>query len=110
MSQLRDFGTLAERLCKIDLSRAQATRESDRDSIFEAVKASLGFERVNTDVIGAMREWMVSCGRHALEHTGLPEASRPQSALHIALANLLRDHGQYVMKPRSWSRLRFCGL
>jgi len=84
MALLKDFKNLVFKTCNVDLKSAQAFNPSDRDNIFKAVEATVGFSEVNKAVIGIMRRWMVESGKGAL--LGLPEEKRAISRLQISLA------------------------
>jgi len=81
---VKDFKNLVFKTCNVDLKSAQAFNPSDRDNIFKAVEATVGFSEVNKAVIGIMRRWMVESGKGAL--LGLPEEKRAISRLQISLA------------------------
>lgn len=50
----------------MDLANAQTTNLDDRDKIFQAVKATVGFAEANQQVNGLLREWMIQRGKYAL--------------------------------------------
>jgi len=80
---VNDFKRIVFKTCNVDLESARASYPSDRDNIFKAVEATVGFDEVNKVVIGLMEEWMVESGEEAL--AGLPEEER---------ARLLQDQGK----------------
>jgi len=86
------FRHLVLKTCNVDLRSAQAFNPSDRDNIFKAVEAAVGFNEVNKVIIGIMRNWMVESGKEAL--LGLPEEERAVSKLQNNLALLLQDQGK----------------
>jgi len=88
----REFRNIVFKTCSVNLKHAQAFNPSDRDSIFKAVEATAGFEEVNKQVIGIMREWMAQSGREALAR--LPQEERAFSELQGNLAMLLHDQGK----------------
>jgi len=76
----------------VDLKTAKAYNLKDHDCIFEAIKATLGFEEVTKQVIRIMREWMTLSGKKALQ--SLPEGERQMSTLQQNLARLLQEQGK----------------
>ena len=86
------FNTLVQHTCTVNVARAEAFKAEDKQRIFEALEATLGFEEVNKQVIGRMQEWMAEAGRAALERLGVEE--RGTSDLLFYLAGLLMNQGK----------------
>jgi len=89
---MEDFDNLVYKTCNVNLKEAEAFNPSDRDNIFKAVEASAGFERVNQQVIGIMRDWMTQRGLDAMK--GLPKGDYGTSTLPIMLSLLLSGQGR----------------
>ena len=91
---LSEFDSIVFKTCNVDLAKAEAFKASDRDSIFKAVEATTGFQEINKQVIGVMREWMAQRGREALAQ--LPENDEfARLALKMSLARLLHNQGMF---------------
>jgi tetratricopeptide (TPR) repeat protein len=85
----RDFESIVQRMCSVEVERARAEKDADRANIARVIREDLGgFSRVNQLVIGALREWMTAAGRAALALVGPPPA-RARSALQLAIARFL---------------------
>ncbi len=54
---VEEFETLVTRTCTVNVERAEASKAEDKERIFQALRETLGFEEVNKQVIGRMREW-----------------------------------------------------
>ncbi len=50
--------TMLEKIDQIDAENAEAFDPKDKEMIFEAIRSSIGFDELNTTVIGALREWI----------------------------------------------------
>ncbi len=50
--------TMLEKIDQIDAENAEAFDPKDKEMIFDAIRSSIGFEKLNTTVIGALREWI----------------------------------------------------
>jgi hypothetical protein len=46
-------------LGRVDSERSQCSRPKDLETIFEGIRSSVGFEKLNRMVFGVMEEWMV---------------------------------------------------
>jgi len=68
---LSEFDSIVYKTCNVDFAKVEAFKASDRDNIFKAVEATTGFQEINKQVIGVMKEWMAQRGREALAQ--LPE-------------------------------------
>jgi len=89
---VNDFKGIVFKTCNVDLKNAEAFNPSDRDNIFKAVEATVGFEEVNMQVIGIMKEWMAKSGKEVL--LALPVEDRPLSQLQTMLGRVLKDQGK----------------
>jgi len=65
---INDFSNLVYKTCNVDMAKAMAGMESDRDNIFIAVRNTTGFEEVNKQIIGIMKDWMIHSGKTALNN------------------------------------------
>ena len=55
----KTFEVLLERLCRIDVERADAFNPADKEMIFAAIRATVGFHELNVIATGALREALV---------------------------------------------------
>ena len=90
---VKDFDSLAFKLCTVDVASAKAKEPSDLESIQRAIKESGGYLRTNQLVTGAMKAWMVGEARAELD--AMPVDRRAAaSALIGSLVHHLIDQGQ----------------
>lgn len=66
-----EVDSLTTVLSSVNIQKARATKDSDRNRIFEKIRTSVGFHRVNTTVIGKLREWFIAVARAILTRTDL---------------------------------------
>jgi len=88
-----DFESIVLKTCRVNLRTAEASRLEDQEKIFLAVETTIGFEEVNKQVIGIMREWMARSGSDALQRIA-PE-DRATSPLQRNLARLFQEQGEF---------------
>jgi len=86
------FDTIVYKTCNVDLRQAKAFFKSDEANIKKAVEATAGFEELNKQVIGIMKEWMAEQGKDELAK--VPEKQRPTCRLQLALALLFHEQGK----------------
>ncbi len=88
---VEQFDEIAKSVSSIDMASASA-RPEDEANIRRVVKERLGFHKVNTRVLEALREWLAEAGRGALQ--ALPQQERGTSTLMNNLGMLLQDQGK----------------
>ena len=89
-----DFGSIAAKLCRIDLSNARSYNAYDTANIRGAIESTPGgFDRVSKVVISLLRDWMVRTGLSELASIK-DHDERAGSALQNSLATLLQDFGR----------------
>ena len=62
---LTDFDAILLAISKVDLEAAEASVQSDKDTILTLIRETMGFHQVNKDVLKVLREWLVDT---ALQH------------------------------------------
>ncbi|KAL1522340.1 hypothetical protein AB1Y20_017332 [Prymnesium parvum] len=109
-------------LGRIDVKRATATYESDRQLIFARVEAHEGFNAVNRNVTAALRGWVIrTCCNYAAEMEAEADKALGGAALSEGLsvqqvmgmcnqaARLLQWHGHFEDAQRLYEKaLRLC--
>jgi ankyrin repeat protein/tetratricopeptide (TPR) repeat protein len=89
-----NFESLVSTTCTVDVRNATAFLPSDKDAIFESIRESIGFDRVNQTVIGQLKTWMYEVGRETLNR--LPAGKRLSSPFAANYARMLQDDGRYA--------------
>ena len=90
---VEDFGSLALKTCTVNVENAAAREAADLVNIRRTIVEDMGgFLEVNRVLVGAMREWMASVGRAALDAP--PKDWAAKSALSDRLSRLLMDQGK----------------
>jgi len=101
-----DFENIRTSLSKIDARRAEAWVKSDRDKIFAAIENAVGFARLNSRVIGKMREWLLNAGQTHLSQTIEEYGDEDLRTLQTynCLGKLYRDMNQYSTAEHLFSK------
>ena len=85
--------SIVEAMLKLDVQRAEAWKDEDRDNILAAVREySGGASEVNKRVKDQMRSWLTETARTALD--GLSGESRALSDLLLSVADLFAEQGK----------------
>jgi hypothetical protein len=81
-------------LGSVNAEKSQCSRPSDLESIFDGIRSSVGFEKLNRMVLGVMEEWMV--GQLRAEVTASCDRGNDMDALvwKEALGRLLSELGR----------------
>ena len=90
-------------LSKIDASRSEAFKITDKNQIFSVVEKTIGFNRLNALVIGCLRKWFVETLEKALRLT--PSASSSFPRLLRSLGDIFLDQGLYLDAERCYCEL-----
>jgi tetratricopeptide (TPR) repeat protein len=103
-----DPGEFYEMLGNINVERSEAFKVEDKERIFDVVKSTVGFAKLNEIVIGKMREWVVTAidgniqqSELAIENArisgvGIDEARLTIWGNMLAKMSLLNDMGLYA--------------
>lgn len=93
------YETLNTFLATVNVLRSEATEPGDKEKIFQCVEESVGFDTLNSMVLGELRKWMIQTADELL----LPPSSNNNMKLQIAIAsiyqylgNLTKAEGIYV--------------
>ena len=57
---IHQFDQIVSALSQVDSEKALAFRASDKEMIFEVIRQSIGFHKLNTLVLDALRNWLLS--------------------------------------------------
>ena len=82
-----DFDSIEVAVSKIDMRKAQATKEEDRERILRQIEESIGFNEVNKRIILELRKWLARVAKTELDI--LPWTKQATSALTNSYARLL---------------------
>ena len=80
-----NFDSIISALSKVDVHRAEAWRESDKQMIHAAVEATIGFSNLNALLIKHLRNWLVEESTAALAKYPVSNAAKMQGAAAAAL-------------------------
>lgn len=71
------FSDIIDALSRVDAQTSQASKESDKEAIFESILGSLGgFEKVNKRVLDELRNWLLSTAQASIKRREVGERSR----------------------------------
>ena len=88
-----DFKSIMNNICKIDAEKLEAHNKDDENMIKQAVKETVGFNKLNSLVFERLREWLADTGKMLIE--SLDEKERETSVLLNNVGLLLQDQGKY---------------
>ena len=100
-------GSIAKMLATIDVEKSSCYNPEDKDRIFRAVRANVGFNKLNSVVLDRMRKWVLHVTEQAVEdkvllltQQGVGEredtpARRQVVNLKFSLANMYESQGVY---------------
>ena len=90
-----NFDSIISALSKVDVKRAEAWRESDKQMIHAAVEATIGFSNLNVLLIKHLRNWLVEESTVALAR--YPVGNVASAAAAPAAAALQRPPGSTAL-------------
>ena len=62
-----DFDSIVQVVCAVDVEKAEAHSDTDRDNIFAAVRETCGFHKLNVAAAGGLRGALALAGAQVLE-------------------------------------------
>jgi hypothetical protein len=81
-------------LASVDAEKSQCSRPEDLESIFEGIRSSVGFEKMNRMLFGVMEEWMVGQLRAELAASRDKGDESDAISLNEGLSRLLSELGR----------------
>ena len=85
-----NFDSIIAALSKVDVKRADAWRESDKQMIHAAVEATIGFSNLNALLIKHLRNWLVeestaALARYPVEESTAAALQRPPGSAALSV-------------------------
>eukprot|EP01042_Synura_sphagnicola_P000244 gene244-252_t len=86
------YAVVDQMIGDVDVRRSKASNPEDKMKIFDAVRTTVGFDRVNSTVLNVMRSWVVGTLETAMKDE---QGELEQARLQCTLGWILRKQGQY---------------
>ena len=98
-----DFDSIVEVVCAVDVEKAEAHSDTDRDNIFAAVRETCGFHKLNVAAAGGLRGALALAGAQVLGERNA--AGDEALGLAFKLAHLYLEQGKYDEAKAMYERV-----
>ena len=86
---------LQKMIASIDAKRSECFKPADKDRIFDAIKKTVGFDKINSMLHAQLRGWVIAVGKAFLKAARATDDGKRQAALMFILATTYRLQGEY---------------